>query len=1043
MIITLKHTTSMRSLSRIIFCTLLTVALLPRVVLPSSPIPIEDAENGNTTGWVIYDSAPAGASVTNTLDDALQSRVIELSGTGLSNGFRLGNLTGTQAWNDTEHSSISWRMKTSNNFAINVAVSTTNGVRYIRYDQRVDSITPTSSIYVRRGLGPTSTNGLWQSFSRNLAQDLTDAEPDNTLLAINGFLVRGNMRIDDIELFGINENANSPPIARAGIDLTANANQSVTLDGSDSVDANGTIVSYQWTDAGGAILGNSAAIDWSSSVDGSYALSLTVTDDEGSSASDSVLVSVLPNTNSGTTQLLENAENGNTTGWVVYDSAPAGASVTNTLDDALQSRVIELSGTGLSNGFRVGNLTGSQIWNDTEHSSISWRMKTNNNFAINLAVNTTNGLRYIRYDQQVDSITPTSSIYIRRGLGPTSTNGLWQSFSRNLAQDLTDAEPDNTLLAINGFLVRGNMRLDDIELFGTNTTAPPADPVPNLSNYTMMFNDEFNGSSLNPNKWDTGLLWGPYFPINNEKQLYVDTLGMHSDFSHSPFEFTGSTLKITATPTSSNLQPPARPAEASSVWQPRSYSEYRYNGPSEDGPGYQPSDVDYLSGIITTYESLKMTHGYVEMRAKLPAGQGLWPAFWLLNTHYVEDVPEIDVMEFLGHDVETLYHTYHYFDIEDNWRKISTPSFTVQNTDWTQDFHTYGMAWSPTEIIYYIDGLETRRITDEDYLITGQAMYIIANLAVGGNWPGDPDASTPFPATFEIDYIRAYERKLQPTLNLAADYQLMFEDNFTGSTLDASKWNTSFLWGPYLDINSEDQYYVDALGSDNATAANTPFVLNNGVLSITAREADDPNSFSIPQSLPDLNESIWSDFPTYNKNANYTPGTYTSGIITSYDSFKFVQGYAEMRAKIPKGQGLWPAFWLLNGYYVGQQPEIDILEVLGHAPHQSYHTFHRLSAGGVQNADQGTTDIGNPSVGYADGFHTYGVRWKRGRIDWYIDGNVVHTYEGADVPYQLMYVIANLAVGGSWPGPADETTEFPATLDIDYIRVYQERHKED
>ena len=563
-----------------------------------------------------------------------------------------------------------------------------------------------------------------------------------------------------------------------------------------------------------------------------------------------------------------------------------------------------------------------------------------------------------------------------------------------------------------------------------------------LAEYNLIFNDEFNGNTLLASKWDTALLWGPYFPINNEEQLYVDTLGMHSDFNHSPFEFTGSTLKITATPTDSNLQPPPRPPEGSSVWQPRSYSEYRYNGPTESGPGYQPSDVNYLSGIITTYDSLKMTHGYVEMRAKLPAGRGLWPAFWMLNTHYVEDVPEIDVMEFLGQDVDKLYHTYHYFDIEDDWRRISTPSYVTYASDWTQDFHTFGMVWSPREIIYYVDGIETRRITDQEYFITGQAMYIIANLAVGGNWPGSPDESTTFPATFEIDYIRAYERKLDPQLNLTADYQLMFEDEFNGSTLDASKWNTSFLWGPYLDINNEEQYYVDSLGSDSTTSSNTPFQLSNGVLSITARESSDPNSFNIPAELPNPNAPIWTEHPTYQQNTNYSPGNYTSGIITSYDSFKFVNGYAEMRAKIPLGQGLWPAFWLLNGYYVGQQPEIDVLEVLGHNPHQAFHTFHRLGEFGIQESDQGVTDNGNPEIGYADGFHTYGVRWQRGRIDWYIDGNLVHTYQGADVPYQLMYVIANLAVGGDWPGSPDSTTEFPVSLDIDYIRVYQERHKE-
>jgi len=575
----------------------------------------------------------------------------------------------------------------------------------------------------------------------------------------------------------------------------------------------------------------------------------------------------------------------------------------------------------------------------------------------------------------------------------------------------------------------------------------------NLSGYKLVFNDEFNGSTLDPTKWDTGLLWGPYFPINNEEQLYVDTLGMNSDFSHSPFEFTGTTLKITATPTDSTLQPPPRPDRDDFV-QPRSYSEYRYNGPDEEapGPGYQPSDVNYLSGVITSYESLKMTHGYVEMRAKLPAGEGLWPAFWLYTTHFVEDVPEIDIMEFLGQDVDTIYHTYHYFDIEDNWRLISTPSYTTLSTDWTQDFHTFGMAWSPTEIIYYVNGQETRRITDQESVIPNQSMYIIANLAVGGNWPGSPTehpnySPAQFPATFEIDYIRAYKRKLNETLDLDNDYQLMFSDEFNDAALDGDKWNTQYLWGPYHRINNEEQYYVDALGSDaqNTTLSNTPFVMNSGILSITARRAGDPNSFPIPQALPELNDPIWTEYDEFQRDLSYSPNNlkYTSGVITSYDAFKFVHGYAEMRAKIPKGQGLWPAFWLLNGYYVGPQPEIDILEVLGHNPHQAFHTYHRLGSDGMRLADQGMTDNGDPSVGYADGFHTYGMRWQRGRIDWYIDGNVVYTYEGDDVPYQNMYVIANLAVGGEWPGSPDSTTVFPASFDIDYIRVYQERHKED
>ena len=568
--------------------------------------------------------------------------------------------------------------------------------------------------------------------------------------------------------------------------------------------------------------------------------------------------------------------------------------------------------------------------------------------------------------------------------------------------------------------------------------------LPDISDYELVFSDEFSGSSLDPTKWDTGLLWGPYFPINNEEQLYVDTLGMHSEFSHSPFEFTGSTLKITATATDSTLQPPVRPDINSDVWRPRSYSEYNYNPtvgqPGDDGykPGYDPDKVNYLSGIITSYGSFKTTHGYVEARAKLPPGKGLWPAFWLLPTHYVKDVPEIDVMEFLGQDVDRVYHTYHYFNVANNWEKVSTPSYPTYAADWTEDFHTFGMAWSPRAIVWYVDGVETRRITDSEYKIANQAMYLIANLAVGGWWPGTPDDANDFPATFEIDYIRAYKRKLNDTLDLAGDYQLMFNDEFNGNSLNPAKWNTSFLWGPYLPINDEEQYYVDALGSDSALGY-SPFSVSGGNLTITARKADDPVGIEPPASLPGLNDTIWTDYPTYQRNTDYAPQNYTSGIITSYDSFKFANGYAEIRAHFPKGAGQWPAFWLLNGYYVGPQPEIDIMEVRGELPNQIVHSYHRHNSVGVMLSDSYTTDNGETINGYADGFHRYGARWEPGKVTWYIDGVPVQSYTGADVGYQVMYVIANLAVGGAFNYSAVDPSRLPTQFVIDYIRVYQEK----
>ena len=612
---------------------------------------------------------------------------------------------------------------------------------------------------------------------------------------------------------------------------------------------------------------------------------------------------------------------------------------------------------------------------------------------------------------------------------------------------------------------------DDQGAFGSDslTVSVAAAPEPDidLTEYDLVFGDDFDGIALDPQNWSTSLLWGPYFPINNEQQLYVDTLGMHSaahseftDFD--PFEVSNGTLKITATPTSNTLQPPERPAELEgypsfpSIWRPYRWSENRYNDATDGSPGYREQDVDFLSGIITSYGNFQMTHGYVEARAKVPAGSGLWPAFWLLNTHYVEQSPEIDVMEFLGHEVDTLYNTYHYFDIANNWRKISSPSFENTIPDWTADFHTYGMSWSPRKIIWYVDGQKVHEINEGDpipgesgtYKIPNQAMYLIANLAVGGNWPelltGEEASKSLGDRTFEIDYIRAYKRKQSEPLNLAADYQLRFNDEFNGTSLDASKWNTHFLWGPYLTINDEHQYYVDALGSDSGIGY-TPFTVDNGTLSITARPIAHPahNGFEPPTSIPPATDDLWSDYPSFSQNGPYSPRDYTSGIITSYDSFKFAHGYAEMRARIPKGSGLWPAFWLLNGYYVAQQPEIDIMEVRGENPHQIVHSYHRRAADGsiVTPHESDITEYGSQAIGYSGDFHTYGVRWRHNSIEWYIDGEVVHTYEGDDVAYQVMYVIANLAVGGNFVSD-DITTDLPASLDIDYIRVYQERDPE-
>ncbi len=197
-------------------------------------------------------------------------------------------------------------------------------------------------------------------------------------------------------------------------------------------------------------------------------------------------------------------------------------------------------------------------------------------------------------------------------------------------------------------------------------------------------------------------------PTNGELELYVDP----SVYGLNPFSVRNGVLEIIAEPAPPELVP--------------RLNNYRFT-----------------SGLITTQPSHSQTYGYFEIRAKLPRGKGLWPAFWLLPADQTWP-PEIDVMESIG-DPTHVYMTSHS-------RGIEAKSLEARISD--NEFHTFAVSWDRNELIYYIDGREAaRERTPPDM---HKPMFMLANLGVGGTWPGNPDATTHFPAIYAIDYIRAY-----------------------------------------------------------------------------------------------------------------------------------------------------------------------------------------------------------------------------------------------------------------------------------------------
>lgn len=163
----------------------------------------EDAEDRKVTGWVIFDKTPAGASISNTYDIDKNSRVITLTGNAKENGFRLGNHAGALgAWSNAKQFVLCWDMKFATAFDIYITVNTSFGQRYLAYsplDKNL-GINVKQPNFIHHGIGKTKQNGQWHTIQRNLEADLLAFEPNNTLLTVNGFFVRGSGSLDNILL---------------------------------------------------------------------------------------------------------------------------------------------------------------------------------------------------------------------------------------------------------------------------------------------------------------------------------------------------------------------------------------------------------------------------------------------------------------------------------------------------------------------------------------------------------------------------------------------------------------------------------------------------------------------------------------------------------------------------------------------------------------------------------------------------------------------------------------------------------------------------
>ena len=175
---------------------------------------------------------------------------------------------------------------------------------------------------------------------------------------------------------------------------------------------------------------------------------------------------------------------------------------------------------------------------------------------------------------------------------------------------------------------------------------------------------------------------------------------------------------------------------------------------------------DYTSARLTTKDKQDFRFGHLEARIKLPAGRGLWPAFWMLSTDEVyggwPTSGEIDIMEWVGNDPEKLFGTIHFGQPWPN-NQFTGSQILQPGESWSEEFHNYAVYWTDSDIRWYVDGYEYSRKTRSD--LNGQLwpfdqdFHFILNVAVGGTL-GGAITNADFPSTMEVDYVRVYEDRL-------------------------------------------------------------------------------------------------------------------------------------------------------------------------------------------------------------------------------------------------------------------------------------------
>lgn len=363
-------------------------------------------------------------------------------------------------------------------------------------------------------------------------------------------------------------------------------------------------------------------------------------------------------------------------------------------------------------------------------------------------------------------------------------------------------------------------------VFAFSNTVKAAD------NYELVWSDEFNGNYLDTNTWNYEIGTGSWGWGNNEQQYYTDR----------NIKVSNGTMKITAK--------------------------------REDYGG-----MKYTSSRITTKNKKNFKYGKIEARIKMPKFKGVWPAFWMLGANQDSvgwpKCGEIDIMEAIN-DENLVYGTLHWFNDPGNNNADSGSSVAVADRT---EYHVYGVEWTADKLRWYVDGkvYRTMDVSNDSFSEVRKEYFVIFNMAIGGQWPGYNIDETAFPATMEVDWVRAYKKVEETTTKYTGPMITVTEDAVE---------TCSGKWGSYF-------------GSDWAGASGTSKSTDKAVTGVT-------------MNITSIGNSQWG-VQQYLKGLHYYPGrtyNYSFTMTSDVDKRVFVKvagdgdeqifgEYIDLKARVP------------------------------------------------------------------------------------------------------------------------------------------------